>query len=54
MATREPAPTRGADESAGRFLRRVHGYLAEPHRRRLGKKSERDMLAAIQEMESDR
>jgi len=49
----EPAPERRPGESPGRYMRRVLGYLTEPQRRRLGRGTERDMLDAIHELESN-
>lgn len=50
----ERAPLRDPNESPGRYLRRVLGYLTEPDRRRLGRRTETDMMDAIHELESDR
>jgi hypothetical protein len=50
----EQTPERLPGESPGRYMRRVLGYLTEPQRRRLGRKAESEMLAAIHELESDR
>jgi len=50
----ETAPQRKNHESPGRYLRRVAGYLSEPDRRRLGLKTEKQMLDAIHELEQGR
>jgi hypothetical protein len=50
----EKAPQRENSESPGRFLRRVAGYLTEPDRRRMGLKTEKQMLDAIHELEQNR